>query len=66
MYTYINGVTDHPLAIRFVSKKDDQKELWLVFDTLNGDVVGVHKSETLAVFGCLQAGAGLLRTANGG
>ncbi len=49
MYTYINGVADHPLAMRFVSEKDDQKGLWLVFDALNGDVVGVHKSETLAV-----------------
>ena len=49
MYTYINGVADHPLAMRFVSEKDGQKGLWLVFDTMNGNVVGVHKSETLAV-----------------
>ena len=49
MYTYINGVADHPLAMRFVSEKDGQKGLWLVFDSMNGNVVGVHKSETLAV-----------------
>ena len=49
MYTYIDGVADHPLAMRFVSEKDGQKGLWLVFDTMNGNVVGVHKSETLAV-----------------
>ncbi len=50
MYTYINGVDDHPLDMRFVAEKDGQKVLWLVFDTLNGNaVVGVHKSETLAI-----------------
>ena len=49
MYTYINGVADHPLGMRFVAKKDGQKGLWLVFDTLNGNAVGFHQSETLAV-----------------
>ena len=49
MYTYIDGVADHPLAMRFVSEKDGQKGLWLVLDTMNGNVVGVHKLETLAV-----------------
>ena len=49
MYTYIDGVADHPLAMRFVSEKDGQKGLWLVFDTMNGNVVGVHKSETLEI-----------------
>ncbi len=50
MYTYINGVDDHPLDMRFVAEKDGQKVLWLVFDTLNGNaIVGVHKSETLAI-----------------
>ena len=49
MYTYINGVDDHPIDMRFVAEKDNQKRLWIVFDTLNGNAVGVHKSETLAV-----------------
>ncbi len=50
MYTYINGVDDHPLDMRFVAEKDGQKVLWLVFDTLDGNaIVGVHKSETLAI-----------------
>ena len=49
MYTYINGVDDHPLNMRFVAEKDSQTRLWLVFDTLNGNAVGFHKSETLAV-----------------
>ena len=49
MYAYINGVDDHPLDMRFIAQKDSQKGLWLVFDTRNGNAVGVHKSETLAV-----------------
>ncbi len=50
MYTYINGVDDHPLDMRFVSEKDFQSGLWLVFDTLNRNaVLGAHKSETLAI-----------------
>ncbi len=50
MYTYINGVDDHPLNMRFVTEKDSQTRLWVVFDSLNGyAVVGVHKSETLAI-----------------
>ncbi len=50
MYTYINGVDDHPLDMRFIAEKDGQKILWLVFDTLDGNaIVGVHKSETLAI-----------------
>ena len=49
MYTYINGIADHPLAMRFVAVKDGQKGLWIVIDTLNGNFVGVHKSETLAM-----------------
>ena len=49
MYTYINGVDDHPQNMRFVTEKDSQTRLWLVFDTLNGNAVGFHKSETLAV-----------------
>ena len=31
MYTYINGVDDHPLNMRFVTEKDSQTRLWLVF-----------------------------------
>ncbi len=50
MHMYINGIDDHPLDMRFVAEKDGQKGLWLVFDSLNGNaVVGVHKSETLAI-----------------
>ena len=50
MYTYINGVDDHPLDMRFVAEKDPQIRLWMVFDTLDANsLVGVHKSETLAV-----------------
>ncbi len=44
------GSDDHPLNMRFVAEKDSQTRLWVVFDSLNGyAVVGVHKSETLAV-----------------
>ncbi len=49
MYTYINGVDDHTLDMRFVAEKDPQNRLWMVFDTLGNALVGVHKSETLAV-----------------
>ena len=50
MYTYINGVDDHPLDMRFVAEKDPQNRLWMVFDTRDANaLVGVHKSETLAV-----------------
>ncbi len=50
MYTYINGVADHPLDMRFVAEKDPQNRLWMVFDTRDANaLVGVHKSETLAV-----------------
>ena len=50
MYTFINGVDDHPLDMRFVAEKDTQNRLWMVLDTLDGNsLVGVHKSETLAV-----------------
>ncbi len=50
MYTYINGVDDHPLDMRFVAEKDGQSGLWLVLDTLiRNAVVGAHKSETLAI-----------------
>ena len=44
-----NLIEDNPLDMHFVAKKDGQKELWLVFDTLNGNaIVGVHELETLA------------------
>lgn len=50
MYTYINGVDDHPLEMRFVAEKDPKNRLWMVFDTVDGSsLVGVHNSETLAV-----------------
>ena len=44
------GSDVHPLNMRLVAEKDSQTRLWVVFDSLNGyAVVGVHKSETLAV-----------------
>ncbi len=49
MYTYINGVDDHPLEMRFVAEKDPQNRLGIVFDTVGNALVGVHNSETLAV-----------------
>ena len=44
-----NSIEDIPLDMHFVAKKDDQNELWLVFDSQNGNaIVGVHELETLA------------------